>query len=159
LTGYKLPDTEQTDGGGYATLRGPFRRVTDELGQTYARGIAQAVDRRTIQFLKTPSLTGLFLLTERPMSLDASDPRLCAVLPEHTPCVWKGDYAVLTGPYAEVHDDDHPVYRRGRPLEICSKTLKVLQSEAYRPHFAVINRATAGVSDTAVSCNPDGTCC
>src|SRR2546422_9882717 len=33
-----------------------------------------------------------------------------------------GDYAMLTGPFADVEDDDHHVFRRGSPLEICSKT-------------------------------------
>jgi len=80
-------------------------------------------------------------------------------LPEQKPCLWKGDYALFTGPFAEVEDDDYHLYRRGIPLEICTKTLKVLETDAYRPHFAMINRATGEVSGTQVACTPSGGCC
>jgi arsenite methyltransferase len=59
----------------------------------------------------------------------------------------------------EACDDDQHVFRRGEPTEICSKTLNVLWSDRYRPHFAVINRASTEVSGREVSCTSDGTCC
>src|SRR5207302_1166367 len=84
---------------------------------------------------------------------------LVSLLPAKTPCVWKGHFALFTGPFTEVEDDDHHVYRRGVPLEICSKTLDVLESGPYSRHFAVINRATEAVAGEAVSCAPGGGCC
>ncbi len=42
LTGYRLTGSEQREGVAYATLSGPFSRVTDELGHTYERGVALA---------------------------------------------------------------------------------------------------------------------
>ena len=66
---------------------------------------------------------------------------------------------MLTGPFTEVEDDDHHVFRRGSPLEICSKTLKVLESDLYRRHFAMINRAAGEISGSQVACSPSGGCC
>ncbi|MER3425370.1 MAG: hypothetical protein C4293_21190 [Nitrospiraceae bacterium] len=94
--------------------------------------------------------------TDAPVSLTPSDLRWTAVLPETAPCIWKGDFALFTGPFLEVHDDDHHVFRRGQPLEIRSKTRKVLESSAYRPHFAIINRVSRETSGAEVSSNPDG---
>lgn len=81
------------------------------------------------------------------------------ILPESAPCVWRGDYAILAGPFLEACDDDQHVYRRGQPVEICSKTRKVLDSDVYRPHFTIINRALEASSEIEVSCKPDGACC
>ncbi len=159
LTGYTLPLVVGSNGIRYATLRGPFSRLTDEFGRVYQRGIPEAVDARTAFLLKTPALQGLFVLSKRPESLPPTDPRFSAVLPERVPCVWNGDYALLAGPVAEAADDDNHVYRRGIPLEICSKTLKVLNTEPYRRQFAFLNRAVGGVSGTTVSCDPAGSCC
>ncbi|MBI4400402.1 MAG: methyltransferase domain-containing protein, partial [Nitrospirae bacterium] len=159
LTGYKLSVTVEPNGVRFATLQGPFSRVVDELGQAYQRGVPQAVDARTASLLKTPPFERLFLLSDTPVPLAQSDPRLIAILPEQAPCVWKGHFALLTGPFMEVDDDDYHVYRRGNPLEICSKTLAVLESDAYRGHFAIINRAGETVGGAAVSCEPGGSCC
>jgi len=159
LTGYKLPAAVEPNGVRFATLRGPFSQVVDELGQRYQRGVPQAVNARTVQLLKTLPFEQLFLLSETPLSLEPSDARWLAVLPEQVPCVWRGDYAMLTGPFADVEDDDHHVFRRGSPLEICSKTLKVLESDLYRRHFAMINRATGEISGSQVACSPSGGCC
>jgi hypothetical protein len=52
------------------------------------------------------------------------------------------------------------VYRRGEPLEICSKTLHVLETDGYAPHFAIINRAGRNISGNAATCSSDkGSCC
>jgi len=45
-------------------------------------------------------------------------------------------------------------------VEICSKTLTVLNTANYAPHFAIINRAGQTVSGDAVTCSSDkGACC
>lgn len=159
LTGYKLPEAMECNGGLFATLRGPFSRATDELGQIYQRGVPQSINPYRAQLLNAPLYHSLFLVSETPLVLEPSDPRWLSILPEQKPCVWKGDYALFTGPFAEVEDDDHHIFLRGIPLEICSKTLKVLETDAYHPHFAMINRATGEVSSTQVACSPSGGCC
>jgi len=159
LTGYKLPPALPHACDRFATLVGPFSKVTDELGQSYRRGVPQPIDAGTQQMLSAPPLQRLFVLSGSPASIEPSDPRWLAVLPEQKPCVWKGDFAIFTGPFAEVEDDDHHVFRRGAPLEICSKTLRVLQTEHYQQHFAFINRASQDVAGTVVSCAPEGGCC
>jgi len=58
-----------------------------------------------------------------------------------------------------VADDDTHVFQRGKPLEICSKTLAVLSADAYSSHFAMINRSTQSVTGASVSCDPGGSCC
>jgi len=159
LTGYRLPETAAPNGVRFATLLGPFSRAVDELGQIYHRGKPEAVTARTVQVLKTPPFDRHFLLSEAPVSLATTDERLVAILPAQAPCVWKGHFALFTGPFTEVEDDDHHVYRRGVPLEICSKTLDVLESGPYSQHFTIINRAGEAVSGEAVSCDPGGSCC
>ena len=159
LTGYKLPNAVEPNEVGYVTLVGPFSRAADELGQTYHRGKPEPVSARTAQLLKTPPFERLFLLSDQPVSLAATDERLVSILPAQTPCVWKGHFALFTGPFTEVEDDDHHVYRRGVPLEICSKTLDVLGSGPYSRNFTIINRATEAVAGEAVSCEPGGSCC
>jgi arsenite methyltransferase len=109
--------------------------------------------------LGAPPFQRLFLLSESPITIETSDPRWLAVLPEQKPCVWKGDFAIFTGPFIEAEDDDHHVFRRGTPLEICSKTRTVIATGHYQPHFAMINRASEDVAGTAVSCAPEGGCC
>jgi len=159
LTGYKMRESVESKGIRFATLRGPFSRVTDELGQTYERGVPQAISARTAEILKTAAFEQLFLLTGTPVSLTQSDPQWVAILPEQAPCVWKGHFAVLTGPFLETSDDDKHVFRRGDPLEICSKTLAVLETEEYKGHFAIINCAGQAVPGTPASCDPGGSCC
>ena len=119
LTGFKFPLSPPNGHRRFATLVGPFSKATDELGQSYRRGAPQPVDDRTAQMLSAPPFERLFLLSESPVALEPSDPRWLAVLPEQKPCVWKGDFAILTGPFAEVEDDDHHVFCRGASLEIC----------------------------------------
>lgn len=159
ITGYKLAPAAELNGVRFATLRGPFSRVVDELGQCYERGVPEAVDERTALLLKTKPFEPLFLLSESKSPLVPSDPRLVAIFPEQAPCVWKGDFAVLTGPLLEAADDDDHLYRRGIPMEICSKTLTVLNSDAYKGHFTIINRAGRILSGAEASCAPGGSCC
>jgi arsenite methyltransferase len=159
LTGYKLRETIEPNGIRYATLRGPFSRLVDELGQTFHRGAPQPIAARTAQILRTPACERLFLLSGAPTALVPSDPRLTAVFPADEPCRWQGHFAMLTGPFREASDDDHHTYRRGIPLEICSKTMAVLDSDAYRSFFAIVNRAGQPVRGAEVSCAPGGGCC
>ena len=159
LTGYKLPPAPTTSSIRYATLRGPFSRVVDERGTTYQRGIPQAICTDDVKLLNHPPFADHFLLTADPVALDNHDPRWTAVFPAQAPCTWQGHYALLAGPFVEAADDDHHIYRRGEPLEICSKTVAVLEAEGYQPHFVILNRAGARVSGEAVTCSPDGGCC
>ena len=159
LTGYKLPVHPTVPAVRYATLRGPFSRVVDELGTRYQRGIPQPIGPDTAFLLGQLPLAPYFVLSFEPLCLDCADSRWSAVLPSQDPCVWKGDFALLAGPFLEAADDDHHIYRRGEPLEICSKTLKVLEVDGYAPHFAVLNRASQRVSGEAITCSPDGGCC
>lgn len=159
LTGYKLPPAPTTSSVRYATLRGPFSRLVDERGTTYQRGIPQPITSKGTLLLSTPPFAEHFLLTLEPAPLDSEDPRWTAVFPADAPCTWQGHYALPAGPFVEVADDDHHVYRRGEPLEICSKTVAVLETDGYAPHFVILKRAGERVSGEAVTCAPDGGCC
>lgn len=159
LTGYKLQAQPTTQTDCYATLRGPFSRMVDEHGICYNRGVSQPIRPETALLLSQPPFVTYFVLSHEPISFDPSDTRWWSVLPSQTPCAWRGDFALLAGPFREVADDDHHVYRRGEPLEICSKTLAVLTTEGYAPHFAIINRASQRVNGGEVTCAPAGGCC
>jgi hypothetical protein len=91
--------------------------------------------------------------------LDRADDRWTAVYPSDAPCLWQGHFALLAGPFVEAADDDHHQYRRGEPVEICSKTLNVLEADGYAPHFAIINRADEITRTEPVTCAPNGSCC
>jgi arsenite methyltransferase len=159
LTGYKLPQTPTGASAQYATLCGPFSRLVDEQGTTYQRGIPQSITAEAARLLSVTSLSEHFLLTTEPVSLDSHDPRWSAVFPANAPCTWQGHYALLAGPFVEAADDDHHVYRRGEPLEVCSKTVTVLETNGYQPHFVILNRAGERAGSEAVTCSPDGGCC
>ena len=159
LTGYKLAPATTASSVRYATLRGPFSRLVDERGMAYHRGIPQSITPEEALLLSVPPFAEHFLLTTEPVPLDNHDPRWSPVPPADTPCTWQGDYALLAGPFVEAADDDHHVYRRGEPLEVCSKTVAVLETNGYQPHFVILNRAGVSVSGEAVTCSPDGGCC
>jgi hypothetical protein len=101
----------------------------------------------------------LFVFSRDPRWLDKADPRWASVLPSQNPCLWTGDFALLAGPFLEACDDDHHLFRRGEPVEICSKTRKVLETDGYASHFAILNRASEPAGGDAVTCAPDGGCC
>ena len=159
LTGYKLPASSPRSDIRYATLRGPFSRVVDELGKTYLRGIPQLITPDAMCLLSQAPLASHFVLSSDPLWMDRSDDRWIAVYPVDAPCTWQGHFAMLAGPFIEASDDDQHVYRRGEPVEICSKTLHVLEADGYAPHFAIINRAGQHVGGGAVTCAPNGSCC
>lgn len=158
LAGYKLPASGPSSIR-FATLRGPFNRVVDEYGMSYQRGIPQPIDPDKSMLLSQSPLAKHFVLTTQPLWLHQDDARWTAVFPEPAPCVWQGDFALLAGPFLEVVDDDQHVYRRGAPLEICSKTRRVLNAPGYAPHFAILSRAGQTVRSEAVICAPTGGCC
>jgi hypothetical protein len=160
LTGYKLPAVRPVSAVRYATLCGPFSRAVDELGTSYLRGIPQPITPDIQCLLNQAPLASHFILSSTPLWLDRSDSRWTAVYPAGAPCQWQGYFALLAGPFVEAADDDHHVYRRGEPVEICSKTRIVLGAEGYAPHFAIINRASRNVSADVVTCSPnEGSCC
>ena len=159
LTGYKLPDTDREVLPTYATFTGPFSQVVDEFGAPFVRGVPQAIDTSTAILLQSHPYANQFILSEKPVELSNEDPRVSSVLPENATCVWEGHFALLTGPFIAATDDDDHVYQCGTPYEVCSKTLKVLQSDEYRPYFAVINRAGEGVTQEPVPCAPTESCC
>lgn len=159
LTGYKPAATRVESAVRYATLQGPFSRAVDERGTVYQRGIPQPIEGETAALLSLPPFAPHFLLTAEPIWLDRTDPRWSAVMPAQAPCVWQGDFALLAGPFLEVCDDDYHRYRRGEPLEVCSKTVRVLADARYASHFAMINRAGQVVTGDAVTCAPNGSCC
>ncbi len=55
LTGYKLETVQSNGSSRFATLLGPFSNVTDELGQSYRRGVAQQINDRTARMLSARS--------------------------------------------------------------------------------------------------------
>ena len=66
LTGYKLTNPPATTSA-FATLKGPFSQVTDELGHAFKRGIPEPIDRETAALLQSPFYQGLFVLSETAM--------------------------------------------------------------------------------------------
>jgi SAM-dependent methyltransferase len=159
LTGYKLTSTSSTASPLFATLTGPFSQVVDELGSTFERGKPRQVDERTASLLALAPYKDLFIIDDRPVPLSAQDSRTIAIYPEEAPCVWEGDFAVLTGPFVAVCDDDHHQFRCGEPVEICSKTFRVLDTLPYQPYFTTINRARDGVTSEPVICETSNGCC
>ena len=158
LTGYKMtappPAARQ-----FATLKGPFSQVKDELGRTWQRGMPESLDTRTAALLHMPRYAELFHVTDTPTTLTRNDPQWREVLPEETACGWHGDFALLTGPLLEVRDDDGHTFANGAPLEICSKTRKVLDSALYAPYFGTFNRAGHRASAEADTCQTASECC
>jgi hypothetical protein len=159
LTGYKTALASPSPSPTFATLTGPFSQIKDEFGTSFHRGAPQQIDEHTVNVLSLPPYKEHFVITDRPMALSNQDPQLVAVLPEATPCVWDGHFAILTGPFLAVSDDDDHTYQCGEPLEICSKTLKVLQHPGYQSSFGIINRAREAVTSEPVICGTSTECC
>ena len=159
LTGYKLPPHPPASTLRFATLQGPFRRVVDERGNEYIRGNPVSIEPSTSHLLTSAPYTNHFVLSESPVTLTKEDSRWSAVFPDEAACIWEGHFALLTGPFLEVEDDDSHVFRCGDSHEICSKTLKVLRSKLYSSHFAIINRAQETISPQPGSCDVSGGCC
>lgn len=159
LTGYKIAMASSSPSPAFATLTGPFSKVVDEIGTTFHRGAPQQVDEQTVRMLSLPPYNTHFVIADHPRALTNQDPEWKAVLPEENPCVWNGHFAVLTGPFLSTCDDDDHTYRCGEPLEICSKTLKVLQHPHYESSFGIINRSREGVTAEPVICGTSSECC
>jgi hypothetical protein len=159
LTGYKTAVASSSPSPAFATLTGPFSQAQDELGTTFHRGAPQEIDEQTVNLLSLPSYKEHFVIADRPIALTAKDPQLFAVFPEESPCIWEGHFAIHTGPFLAVSDDDQHTYRCGEPLEICSKTLKVLQHPRYQSSFGTINRAQEAATAEPVICGTSTECC
>lgn len=159
LTGYKLSAVTASSSPAFATLTGPFSQATNEFGTIFHRGVPQQVDEQTVQLLSLPPYKDYFVIADCPIALTSQDPQMLAVHPEEAPCIWEGHFAILTGPFLAVNDDDNHTYQCGEPLEICSKTLKVLQHPQYQPLFGTINRAREAVTTEPVICGTSTECC
>ncbi len=158
LTGYKLAATPAPTAR-FATLCGPFNRVVDERGRLYQRGIPQPISADDVAVLALPPLAPHFVCSSAPTWLDETDPRWSAVFPQASPCVWQGDFALLTGPFLEAADDDGHLFRRGEPQEIGSKTRRVIEAAGYRSHFVILRRAGQPAATPGPGCQlPDGCC-
>lgn len=159
LSGYKTAGASSSPSPAFATLLGPFSQVQDELGTTFHRGTPQEIDEQTVNLLSLPSYKEHFVIADRPIALTNQDPQLLAVLPEEGPCIWEGHFAIHTGPFLTVSDDDQHTFQCGEPLEICSKTLKVLQHHQYQASFGTINRAREAATAEPVICGTSTECC
>jgi SAM-dependent methyltransferase len=79
--------------------RGPFRKVEDDDGHTYARGAHMAVCDKTYHLLQQPPYRGMFDAIEplQPIPVDQAAPFDCRESHVRTPRETKGqDYAVTT---------------------------------------------------------------
>jgi SAM-dependent methyltransferase len=159
LTGYKTAVASSSPSPAFATLTGPFSQAQDELGTTFHRGAPQEIDEQTVNLLSLPSYKEHFVIADHPIALTNQDPQLLAILPEEGPCIWEGHFAIHTGPFLAVSDDDQHTYPCGEPLEICSKTLKVLQHPRYQSSFGTINRAQEAATAEPVICGTSTECC
>ncbi len=159
LTGYKKANTPLPSSPIFATFTGPFSQATDELGTIFHRGEPQQIDEQTVNLLALQPYKDYFTLADHPVALTNQDPQWLTVLPEEAPCIWEGNFAVLMGPFLSVSDDDDHTYLSGEPLEICSKTLKVLEHPKYQSAFGLINRAREAVTANPVICGTSTECC
>ena len=160
LTGYKpLRHSSAPMAPTFATFLGPFSQITDEEGKTFYRGKSQQIEARTHELLNLPPYKPYFSLTAQPMTFPNHDTQVTSILPDDVPCVWEGHFAILTGPFLEGKDDDHHTYACGTPLEICSKTIKVLHHPSYQPFFGMINRAQESPHAEPVICGTSSGCC
>lgn len=160
LTGYKpLLDSVTSINPTFATFLGPFSRIIDEEGNIFYRGRPQQIDPETLALLTLPPYKPCFTVTAQPATLSQQDSRIISIRPENAPCVWEGQFGILMGPFLEGQDDDHHTYACGYPLEICSKTVKVLSDPSYQPYFGIINRARESLNADPVICGPSSGCC
>jgi len=159
LTGYKAAEAASPSSPVFATFTGPFSKAMNELGTIFHRGVPQQIDEKTVNLFALPPYKDSFVLADHPIALTNQDPQWIAVHSEEAPCVWKGDFAVLMGPFLSVSDDDDHTYLSGEPLEICSKTLKVLEHPKYQSAFGVINRARESMTAEPVIGGASTGCC
>lgn len=71
-------------------------------------------------------------------------------------CAYAGHYAVYSGPFKSVWDDDGHEYPAGVPVEVCTDTAEKLLRHPYSGHFTVI--VPEGAGKEPVSCTT-GKCC
>lgn len=144
----------------FGCFLGPFSCVILETGSDWRRGKCEPVSERDLELISATPLKNHFVFSGRAQDLAPGDKRLTSVLPENKPCVWEGDYALLSSFFLKAQDDDGHVYESGEPLEICSKTKKVLESQAYSGFFSILRRSSRPVEGVEVACAPaSGGCC
>ncbi|MDR2357847.1 MAG: methyltransferase domain-containing protein [Oscillospiraceae bacterium] len=132
------------------TLTGPMLRAATEFGE-FKRGETQTVSAEAAEMLCLPYCAPHF-------SFETNAPT-ASIPPERTTCKYTGSFAVLTGGFLEIEDDDGHTYRLGEPLEVCDKTAAVLAQGGYRELITIINRAAGrGVDARDMLCG-DGCCC
>jgi len=162
LTGYKL-DPQVSGDSQFVTLKGPFSRVVDEGGERFERGRPIRVSGDKARQFALPSYRKFFIQSTRPQMLNEDHLDFLKLEPAEEPCFWQGHYAMLVGPFRAANDDDQHTYSLGAPVEICSKTERVLTHAAYQPSFCVFNRAQATESSTSTqtACETEGQtpCC
>ncbi len=159
LTGYKADAATCPSYPVFATLTGPFSQAMSELDTIFHRGVPQQIDEQTVHLLALPPYKDFFMLADHPLALTSQDPQWLAVYPEEAPCVWRGHFAVLMGPFLSISDDDDHTFLSGEPLEICSKTLKVLEHPKYQSAFGIFNRARESVTAEPVIGGASTGCC
>ncbi|MCF6150318.1 MAG: methyltransferase domain-containing protein [Candidatus Kuenenia sp.] len=69
-------------------------------------------------------------------------------------CVYTGQYAVYSGPFHSVTDDDGHTYPAGIPVEVCTDTAWKLSNHPYEGMFFISNTQN---TDAKTSCGPK--CC
>jgi SAM-dependent methyltransferase len=141
----------------YALLTGPMSRVVTEFGTELLRGKPAIVSSEEAALLQMPAYQSYIQISEE--NLPSCPDMMTRILPEPGPCKYLGEFAVLTGPFVEIEDDDKHVYRMGEPLEICEKTAAVLDNELYKPLVMVMNKAgSRAVGANETDCG-DACCC
>ncbi|MDR1589612.1 MAG: methyltransferase domain-containing protein [Oscillospiraceae bacterium] len=146
VAAHKAPKAK---GSAAVTLTGPASRAVTECGE-FRRGAPQAVSDEAAAILRLPAYRPYFSFKE------AAPVR--KILPKGDLCKYTGNFAVLTGAFLEIEDDDGHIYRLGAPLEVCDKTSAVLGRHGYRELVTLINRA-AGRSVNALDASCGDGCC
>ncbi|MDR2421073.1 MAG: methyltransferase domain-containing protein [Oscillospiraceae bacterium] len=144
---HKVPEAE--GGGAPVVLTGPMSRAVTEFGE-FRRGETRDADAETAAALRLPAYKPYFSFKEAPP--------VRKILPKSGACRYTGNFAVLTGAFSEIEDDDGHICRLGEPIEVCGKTSAVFGKRGYRGLVTLINRA-AGRDVEAADAVCGGGCC
>jgi hypothetical protein len=105
---------------------GPCSSVVDEYGNNYERGVIKEITTQTAALLSLPCYREYFFLYSEQSEL--KNLTQVKMTPKLGPCVYKGDFVSLFGPFFQVCDDDNHIFEVGQEMEICEKTLGVLNT-------------------------------
>jgi SAM-dependent methyltransferase len=151
------PDDQAISGDCFALLTGPMSRAVTATGRSLLRGKPQRVSSEEAQILQSSACQPYIQVSTDERSLSENEIR--KILPESGPCKYTGKFAVHTGPFLEMQDDDSHIYSAGEPLEICDKTAAVLADDLYKPLFTMLDKAgNRTVSANETTCG-DSCCC